>query len=119
MGTEYALADDITKEAYDLGKGPWYLLNGDCNYGFTCPPKSKNDVRELLQWWTNNSALPKDENWVDKLSVEIWKFMELHPNWKLIHDLSDDVWYPKEYYEKEEIYETMNKYIQIGSRYNI
>jgi hypothetical protein len=121
MGTEYAIVHDETNEAYDLGKGPWYMWQRPCNdYGLVCPPKTKEDIRSFLEWWMDNWKRPRskeDNLWADKLTDRIWQFMESHPGWKIVNDCGDDFWNTKEFYEK---YPTNLKcYNQISSRYEI
>lgn len=105
MGTEYALVQDPSREAFDLGRGAWYRWEPTMD-GL---PSSQEQVLLLLREWLGDVAWrPKQggEVWMLEASARIWAFLETHPGARLVNDCTgegaDDMYWSKEPWEYEE-----------------
>ena len=118
MGTEYAFVDDKTGEAYDLGRGPWYEWTETYRHTYdehTGPPISRADVNALLIYYQESWSLGLQPAWSSVVADEIWNFITLHPNARIINDNDDSTWGGPDM----ELHKTdIPIYKQIGSRYN-
>ena len=89
MGTEYACIHDETGEAYDLGRGPWYVWTDK-------PPTSREDVRVILELYMQSWSLGPQPAWASAVEESIWTFIRNHPGTRVVHDLSEYEWFPEE-----------------------
>lgn len=85
MGIEYALVDDGSGEAFELGKGPW----GEWERGKI--PTSLTSILGLMEEWREDHDL--DLVYTTELADRIWRFIEAHPSCKLVNDCAGDYYW--------------------------
>jgi hypothetical protein len=120
MGTEYALISDVTGEAYDLGRGPWYEWTEGRQHTYDAhvgPPSSRADVDALLAYWQEGWALGLQPSWASVVAGEIWSFLQCHPGARIVSD-DDHSWgRPNDELDAELRRAGARVYRQVGSRY--
>ena len=82
MGIEYALVDDTSGEAFELGKGPW---------GEWEPrriPTSLEAILDTMPKWHEVHGI--DVAYTERLAGQICQFIQTHPNCKLVNDCCGD-----------------------------
>lgn len=84
MGTTFAIIHDETREAYDLGKGPWWRMEEDG------VPKSADEMRAFVR--AHTAEWPFDDAWRDRVAEGCWSFIEAHPGSRVVSEYGDIGW---------------------------
>jgi hypothetical protein len=124
MGVEYAVVCDKTKEAYELGRGPW------AEWKVEGLPASLDATTLRLKTWVSGWPLPlgrrsgpsrRAQNLVyaERVAKEIWSFLETHEGCRVIDDCGDDFWHAERQEESVSELEAQGcrVYKLVGSRY--
>lgn len=127
MGVEYALVCDKTKDAYELGKGPW------ADWRQAGPPKTLLGVIEFVETWVlrvkqwGGPSTNLTLEYAREVAGEIWSFLEKHPESRVVDDCSgDNFWRSNDAFLSDEERKTFDRevqemggkvYRQVGSRY--
>jgi len=88
------LVSDVTGEAYDLGRGPWYEWTEGYRHTYddrVGPPERFEDVEALLAYYQEGWALSPQPAWAAIVALEIWSFMLTRPGARVVNDLTDEV----------------------------
>lgn len=89
MGTEYALVHDETGEAFDLGRGSFYLWS----QSKVLPHSLEAVEAHFAEWLADVYWKPKDvARWTARVSAAVWAFIQAHPGCRVVSDLGDDFW---------------------------
>lgn len=123
MGVEYALVCDKTKDAYELGKGPW------SDWVQAGPPKTLLGVIEFVETWVQQWAPTPGSSslYAREVAGEIWSFLEKHPESRVVDDCSgDNFWRSNDAFLSDEERKTFDREVRemggkvyrlVGSRY--
>jgi len=119
MGVEYAIVCDKTREALDLGKGPWWELFED-EQGNAIDPTESLIRRHVNAWITGWNRERRDFKYASDLTTLIWDFVRTHPGCRVVSDCGDSFW-AKDARDEEQLntFGPENCYLQIASRYDI
>lgn len=128
MGVEYALVCDKTKQAYELGRGPWWNWK-------ELVPLTRESVNKFVEEWVGDwdevtlkggrhvrrepSKKTKEHNlaYGKQISEEIWSFIEQHPGCRVIDDCGDVFWSSSKENLQAAAQDGFTDFQEIGSRY--
>lgn len=115
MGLEFALVDDATKHAYDLGRWCGYDWRGKT-------PTSFEEVRTYFRdfYSTDGEDDPEYARAVEPVARDVWAFVEAHPNCRLV-DEHDYLWREAVMAFTPEVFDVFEGpqycFVTVGSRY--
>lgn len=121
MGTEYALVSDLSGEAYDLGRGPWYEWQGLRQHTYDSRvgrPEGRDDIDALLKYYQEGWGWGMQPVWASAVAEAIVAFLSRNPDARVVSDLdaADVLWAPVDRLTPEEL-ASVGVYRQVGSRY--
>lgn len=82
MGVEYDLISDVTREGYELGKGPWAWLVPQFLRA------SPNPIAAITRLLVDDQFEPA---YAAEVAREVVAFINAHPDWRIIDDCSSDI----------------------------
>lgn len=86
MGVEFFLVSDSTRDAYELGKGAWSVLD--------MRPITPDDLRTKIVHALGEKFEQEYRPTFERIFDELGAFMSSHPDWKLTDDTGGrgEVW---------------------------
>jgi hypothetical protein len=119
MGVCYAIVHDETREAFDLGKGPWWRWR-EVNYSSAeeedppFPPRSRDDLAAFVAEHTADWDV--DDTYRSRTVDGMWRFIETHPGCRIERDSGDVIWKTEIDDEDRELWGD-GVFREVGSRY--